>query len=118
MIDFLIDHQNIDVVARCQGGNNAGHTVLVDNHKYDFHLLPSGLLNKRCRNVIGNGVVVNLDAIFEELKSNGFTDGNSDWEKRLFISNRAHLVFDVHIKADGQQEGLLDTKYQISKEYF
>lgn len=59
-------------------------------------------------NIIGNGVVLNLDALFDELKSNGFTnDPQSDWEKRLFISDSAHLVLPVHIEADGKQEGVL-----------
>lgn len=100
----------MDVVARCQGGNNAGHTVIANGQKYDFHLIPSGLISQRCQNVIGNGVVVSLDALFAELEHNGFTEGVENWEKRLFISDRAHLVFSVHIQADGYQEGLLDAE--------
>lgn len=124
IIDFLIDHNKVyfylekkffflkvDIVARCQGGNNAGHTVIVNGKKYDFHLIPSGIVNENCKNIIGNGVVLNLDALFSELEHNGFMEGNSNWEKRLLISDRAHLVFSVHILADSQQEGLLDTKY-------
>uniref|UniRef100_A0A915D1L2 Adenylosuccinate synthetase n=1 Tax=Ditylenchus dipsaci TaxID=166011 RepID=A0A915D1L2_9BILA len=111
VIDFLIGHSQVDVTARCQGGNNAGHTVVANGKKYDFHLIPSGLVNESCHNVIGNGVVLNLDALFDELEHNGFSRGVMDWEKRLVISNRCHLVFGVHIQADGQQEGLLgDTK--------
>lgn len=60
--------------------------------------------------MIGNGVVVNIDALFSELKHNGFFEGEGNWEKRLFISDRAHLVFSAHIQADGYQEGLLDTE--------
>jgi adenylosuccinate synthase len=55
----------VDVIARCQGGNNAGHTVVVGDRAYAFHLLPSGMCTGRCLNVIGNGVVVNLDALFK-----------------------------------------------------
>lgn len=62
-----------DVCARCAGGNNAGHTIVVKDAKtgvkttYAFHLLPSGLINPHCAGFIGSGVVVNLPALFEEL---------------------------------------------------
>lgn len=108
----------MDIVARCQGGNNAGHTVVANGRKYDFHLIPSGIVNEKCYNVIGNGVVVNLDALFGELEHNGFLNNDSQWEKRLLISDRAHLVFAVHVQADGQQEGLLDKKYFFVAEVF
>jgi adenylosuccinate synthase len=99
------------VVARCQGGNNAGHTVVANGREYDFHLLPSGIASNDCLNVIGNGVVVNLDALFEELEHNGLTkEPESRWEKRLFISDCAHLVLPIHIEADGRQELKLGDK--------
>lgn len=65
------------------------------------------MISEHCHNVIGNGVVVNLDALFAELEHNGFHEGES-WEKRLWISDRCHLVVAAHIQADGQQEGLLE----------
>lgn len=103
--NFLVDEFipifiQVDVVARCQGGNNAGHTVVANKHEYDFHLLPSGMASENCVNVIGNGVVVNLDALFEEIEKNKLPK----WEKRLFISDCAHLVLPIHIEADGRQE--------------
>jgi adenylosuccinate synthase len=52
-----------------KGGNNAGHTIVVNGVKFDFHLLPSGLINPECVSVIGNGVVVHLPSFFEELKT-------------------------------------------------
>lgn len=113
VIDFLIGHNKVDVTARCQGGNNAGHTVVANGRKYDFHLIPSGIVDENCFNVIGNGVVVNLDALFSELEHNGFKRGDSSWEKRLVISDRCHLVFSVHIQADGQQEGILGSTKEI-----
>uniref|UniRef100_A0A8C6UQN8 Adenylosuccinate synthetase n=1 Tax=Neogobius melanostomus TaxID=47308 RepID=A0A8C6UQN8_9GOBI len=83
VVDLLA--MDADIVCRCQGGNNAGHTVVVDSVEYDFHLLPSGVLNKKAVSFIGLS----------------FTDG---WEERLKISDRAHIVFNFHQAADGVQE--------------
>ncbi|KAB0352482.1 hypothetical protein FD754_017339, partial [Muntiacus muntjak] len=85
------------------GGNNAGHTVVVDGKEYDFHLLPSGIINTKAVSFIGNGVVVHLPGLFEEAEKNE-KKGLKDWEKRLVISDRAHLVFDFHQAVDGLQE--------------
>ncbi|KAJ2953444.1 hypothetical protein O0L34_g1038 [Tuta absoluta] len=101
LVDLLA--VNSDIVARCQGGNNAGHTVVVDGKEFDFHLLPSGIINSKCTSVIGNGVVIHLPGLFEELKKNELK-GMSDWHDRLIISDRAHLVFDLHQQVDGLQE--------------
>nr|XP_022333667.1 adenylosuccinate synthetase-like [Crassostrea virginica] len=92
-----------DICCRCQGGNNAGHTVVIGDKDYAFHLLPSGIVNKRCTAVIGNGVVVHLPNLFEEIDQNALK-GLEGWQDRLLISNRAHLVFDVHQMVDGLQE--------------
>ncbi|KAK3883587.1 hypothetical protein Pcinc_012090 [Petrolisthes cinctipes] len=92
-----------DVVCRCQGGNNAGHTVVVGDAEYDFHILPSGIINSSAVSVIGNGVVVHLGQMFDEIKKNE-AKGLKDWEKRLLISDRAHIVFDFHQSVDGLQE--------------
>eukprot|EP00070_Physeter_catodon_P045377 XP_028352271.1 adenylosuccinate synthetase isozyme 1 isoform X3 [Physeter catodon] len=94
-----------------RGGNNAGHTVVVDGKEYDFHLLPSGIINAKAMSFIGNGVVVHLPGLFEEAEKNE-KKGLKDWEKRLIISDRAHLVppparpavFDFHQAVDGLQE--------------
>lgn len=63
--DFLAE--NADIVARYQGGDNAGHTIVVGKKKLVFHLLPSGLLHPHTTNVIGNGVVINLETLFDEI---------------------------------------------------
>ncbi|XP_013135724.1 PREDICTED: adenylosuccinate synthetase [Papilio polytes] len=94
---------NSDIVCRCQGGNNAGHTVVVDGQEFDFHLLPSGIINTKCTSVIGNGVVIHIPGLFEELKKNELK-GMQGWQERLIISDRAHIVFDLHQQADGLQE--------------
>lgn len=98
-----------DVTCRCQGGNNAGHTVVVDETSYDFHLLPTGILNKACKSIIGNGVVIHLPSLVEELRNNE-KKGLEDWKDRLIISDRAHLVFDVHQAVDGLQEAAKGSK--------
>ncbi|BES98859.1 unnamed protein product [Nesidiocoris tenuis] len=101
MVDLLA--AGADLVCRCQGGNNAGHTVVVEQQEYDFHLLPSGIINPKCKSIIGNGVVVHLPGLIEELKHNE-VKGLVGWKDRLLISSRAHLVFDFHQQVDGLQE--------------
>ncbi|XP_078261496.1 adenylosuccinate synthetase isozyme 2 isoform X1 [Rhinoraja longicauda] len=103
VVDLLA--QDADMVCRCQGGNNAGHTVVVDSVEYDFHLLPSGIINPNVIAFIGNGVVVHLPGLFEEAAKNAKKGKGLDgWEDRLIISDRAHIVFDFHQAADGAQE--------------
>uniref|UniRef100_A0A1B6JPN6 Adenylosuccinate synthetase n=1 Tax=Homalodisca liturata TaxID=320908 RepID=A0A1B6JPN6_9HEMI len=101
VVDVLAAHA--DLVCRCQGGNNAGHTVVVETKEYDFHLLPSGIINPKCKSVIGNGVVIHLPGLFDELHKNE-DKGLKDWQNRLLISDRAHIVFDFHQQVDGLQE--------------
>uniref|UniRef100_A0A669DTU7 Adenylosuccinate synthetase n=1 Tax=Oreochromis niloticus TaxID=8128 RepID=A0A669DTU7_ORENI len=90
VVDLLA--QDADMVCRCQGGNNAGHTVVVDSVEYDFHLLPSGIINPKVTAFIGNGVVIHLPGLFEEAEKNERKGKN--WEKRLIISDRA-----LHVNA-------------------
>ncbi|XP_012868269.1 PREDICTED: adenylosuccinate synthetase isozyme 1 [Dipodomys ordii] len=106
----------------CAGGNNAGHTVVVDGKEYDFHLLPSGIINSKAVSFIGPGssglwtvgFPVELGAWRPGTSAGGqpwnpahvchVPSGLKDWEKRLIISDRAHLVFDFHQAVDGLQE--------------
>ncbi|WP_374017808.1 adenylosuccinate synthase [Paenibacillus thiaminolyticus] len=97
--DFLAE--SADVVARYQGGNNAGHTILINNKKYKLSLIPSGIFytDKIC--VIGNGMVVNPKALIEEIgyiHDNGFSTDN------LRISDRAHVIMPYHMVLDGLEE--------------
>ncbi|HJM81696.1 MAG TPA: adenylosuccinate synthetase, partial [Candidatus Poseidoniia archaeon] len=94
--DFLADKSK--VVARSQGGNNAGHTIVIDGKKHKLHLLPSGILRRDIINVIGNGVVVNPDVLLKELANLG------DERGQLFISDRAHIIMPYHKKLDGAEE--------------
>ena len=88
LVDILA--KDYDVCARFNGGANAGHTVVADGHKYAFHLLPCGILYPTCKNLLGNGVVVNIQSMFEELEQ---LDKNGvDYKGRLKLSSRAHLV--------------------------
>ncbi|KAK3753625.1 hypothetical protein QZH41_014732, partial [Actinostola sp. cb2023] len=101
LVDILAT--TADLVCRCQGGNNAGHTVVVGEKRYAFHILPSGIINDHAMNVIGNGVVIHVPQMFQELEKLE-SQGVTGWNKRLIISNRAHLVFDLHQEADKLKE--------------
>eukprot|EP00045_Choanoeca_perplexa_P005420 m.45866 g.45866 ORF g.45866 m.45866 type:complete len:438 (+) comp13109_c0_seq1:64-1377(+) len=103
LVDILAEHS--DAVARFAGGNNAGHTVVVDDISYDFHLLPSGICHKSCQSIIGNGVVIHLPGFFKEVEGNMAKGPHlQDWTSRLKISDRAHLVLDLHQSVDGMKE--------------
>ncbi|TDE99107.1 adenylosuccinate synthase [Occultella glacieicola] len=79
----------VDYVVKFNGGNNAGHTVVVGDEKYALHLLPSGILSPGCVPVVGNGVVVDLEVLFEELEA--LTSRGVD-VSRLLISSSAHVI--------------------------
>ncbi|CAK5271036.1 unnamed protein product [Mycena citricolor] len=95
-----------DICARCAGGNNAGHTIVVPINgvrtTFAFHLLPSGLVNPSCIGLIGNGVVVHVPSFFAELDA--LEAQGLDCTGRLLISDRAQLVFDFHQIVDGLKE--------------
>lgn len=110
IIDFL--SKDADISVRCSGGNNAGHTINVDGKKYAFHLIPSGILNKNTKAVIGNGVVVNPKVLLEELenlKTNGIDVSN------FYISDKAQIIFPYHIKMDELQEDIRENKIGTTK---
>ena len=90
--DFLAE--GADIVARYQGGDNAGHTIVIGEEKFVFHLLPSGFLYPNTVNVIGNGVVINLETLFDEIAS--LEGCGVEVGKRLKISSRAHLILPYH----------------------
>lgn len=101
MTDYLAE--SADVIVRFQGGNNAGHTVEVDEQQYKLHLIPSGILYKDKLNVIGNGVVVDPRALFKEidyLKKLGV----DVTPERLIVSDRAHIIMPYHIEIDKLSE--------------
>ena len=97
--DYL--DEKADLIVRFQGGNNAGHTIIVDDKVFKLHGLPSGVVRPGKLAVIGNGVVVNLEELGDEinqvLENGGSIDG-------LRISDRAHLIMNYHKKLDGAEE--------------
>lgn len=94
-----------DVVARFQGGPNAGHTLEFDGHKHVLHQIPSGIFRERIKNIIGNGVV--LDPIVFKKEIEGLAKFNIDLRKNLFISKKTQLILPTH--------KLLDAAYEQSK---
>ena len=101
--------KDYEYICRYQGGNNAGHTIVIEGRKYSLHLLPSGILNENTTNLIGNGVVIEPNALIEEM--NDFTQNDlSKLEKRLFISTKAHIIFDYHIQIGKYSETLRGSK--------
>ncbi|KAL9229358.1 hypothetical protein vseg_004834 [Gypsophila vaccaria] len=101
LVDILAQH--FDVVARCQGGANAGHTIYnSEGKKFALHLVPSGILNEETLCVIGNGVVVHLPGLFKEI--DGLEANGVSCEGRILVSDRAHLLFDFHQEVDGIRE--------------
>jgi adenylosuccinate synthase len=106
IVDFLSD--KADVVARYQGGNNAGHTVVINDDKFILHIIPSGILYRDKICIVGNGVVVEPAALIEEitgLKDRGIPVGNN-----LLISNNAHIIMPYHIALDKEKEKVLGKK--------
>jgi adenylosuccinate synthase len=104
IVDLLTTH--FDIVARYQGGHNAGHTVIINGRKYVLHLIPSGILHPQKQCVIGNGVVIDPVALkneIEELAAVGI-----DCKERLFVSDRAHVILEYHRlveKGDEERRG-------------
>ncbi|MBW7858759.1 MAG: adenylosuccinate synthase [Leptonema sp. (in: Bacteria)] len=100
VIDYL--SENIDVIVRYQGGANAGHTVVVDNRKFVFHLIPSGILYPNAICVLGNGVVIDPDAFIGELESLEREGVNPSG--RILISDGSHIVLPQHRLIDDARE--------------
>lgn len=110
IVDLLTEHA--DFVVRFQGGNNAGHTLVVDGKKYVFHLIPSGILyeNKMC--FIGNGVVLDPGVLLEEMDKLA-ASGLPVNPQRLMISERAHLIMPYHRLLDSCSESALASGKKI-----
>lgn len=99
--------EKADIVIRYQGGNNAGHTIVFDGHKYALRLIPSGVFNENVKCIMANGMVINPRAFKEEvmeLRNAGFPCNN------IYISDRAHVLFDHHIELDRLSEESLGAK--------
>lgn len=99
IVDYLAE--KADVVARYQGGNNAGHTVVVEGKEFKLHLLPSGILYKGKTCVVGNGVVIDPEVMLREIK--GMQEKGID-TSGLKVSNRAHVIMPYHRLLDEAEE--------------
>ena len=91
-----------DILVRYQGGHNAGHTVIADGREFIFHLIPSGLLHEGKIGLIGNGVVVDPDALWDEL--NRLAQRGIDVQRAVKISDQAHLILPYHKQLDLLEE--------------
>ena len=94
--------QQADLAVRCQGGANAGHTVVVEGKKFVLHLIPSGILTERTVCLIGNGVVVDLAVLKEEIAE--IEAAGIKTEGRLVVSTKAHLVLPIHKEVERIEE--------------
>jgi len=100
IVDLLTE--SADVVARYQGGHNAGHTVIIENDQFILHVIPSGILHKGKTCIVGNGVVIDPKALIEEIE--GLKKRKIRFHKNLFISGRAHVIMPYHNILDGKHE--------------
>jgi len=102
----IVDHmaQTHDFVCRFAGGHNAGHTIVVDGEKYALHLIPSGVLNPKAKNIVGNGVVLSPVDFIKEMSQFDNLEG------RLFISDKAHLLLPYHALIDQAKERIKGDK--------
>ena len=97
----------VDYVVKFNGGNNAGHTVVIGDEKYALHLLPSGILTPGCTPVIGNGVVVDLDVLFQEIDA---LEARGIDTSALLVSANAHLIADYNRTLDKVTERFLGSR--------
>ncbi|MBQ9011891.1 MAG: adenylosuccinate synthase [Bacilli bacterium] len=95
--------KDADIALRCTGGNNAGHTIQIDGQKLVFHLVPTGIINQDTIGIIGNGTVLDLNVLVEEIKK--LENLGVDISK-LKISTRAHVILPYHLIEDQMQEKL------------
>ena len=110
--------ENIDAVCRFQGGHNAGHTIKVNSEKTVLHLIPSGILHKNTKCLIGNGVVLALDALDKEI--NNLKERGIDFKNRFFVSTACALILPTHISIDqvrDKQESIGTTGRGIGPAY-
>lgn len=106
IVDYLA--AKYDIIARFQGGPNAGHTLYVNGNKIVLHTIPSGVFHKHCLNLIGNGVVIDPVTLHHEIEA--ILPLQSDVLERLFVSQRAHLIIPTHRALDAASEAAKGTQ--------
>lgn len=109
VVDLLSD--NFDIVARYQGGPNAGHTVKFDGKTFILHHIPTGILRPDISCVLGNGMVINVESLMEEIEQ--LSDKSIDVFSRLFISENAHIIMPYHIQLDCASEACDDGSVEV-----
>lgn len=100
IVDYLAEEY--DIIARFQGGPNAGHTLVIDGVKYVLHTIPSGIFRNNCTNIIGNGVVIDPVTLLKEIKK--LEDAGIPVKERLVIAKRANLILPTHKILDAASE--------------
>ena len=100
IVDYLAP--NYDIIARFQGGPNAGHTLIFDGRKHVLHTIPSGIFRENLLNVVGNGVVI--DPVILKKEIDGLIEAGVDYQRRLLISKKAHLILPTHRMLDAASE--------------
>ncbi|MFT5383993.1 MAG: adenylosuccinate synthase [Saprospiraceae bacterium] len=100
IVDYLAP--KYDIVARFQGGPNAGHTLIFDGKKFVLHTVPSGIFRQNLLNVIGNGVVIDPITLEKEIKN--LDDAGVNYDGRLLVSRKAHLILPTHRYIDAASE--------------
>jgi len=100
IVDVLT--KNYDIIARFQGGPNAGHTLIFDGNKHVLHTIPSGIFHDKSINIVGNGVVIDPVIFQKELEN--LSSYNIDFKRKLFISRKAHLILPTHRLLDAASE--------------
>ena len=106
VVDVL--SENASACVRFQGGHNAGHTLVINDKKFVLHLIPSGILRDNVKSIIGNGVVVSIDALITEIDE--LTINKISLHDKLFISQNCHLILPTHIALDKARENSLGKK--------
>ncbi|MGB5462915.1 MAG: adenylosuccinate synthase [Aureibaculum sp.] len=100
IVDVLT--KNYDIIARFQGGPNAGHTLIFDGNKHVLHTIPSGIFHEKSINIVGNGVVIDPVIFQKELEN--LSSYNIDFKRKLLISRKAHLILPTHRLLDAASE--------------
>lgn len=100
IVDVLT--KNYDIIARFQGGPNAGHTLIFDGNKHVLHTIPSGIFHEKAINIVGNGVVI--DPVIFKKEMENLSQYNIDFKSKLFISRKAHLILPTHRLLDAASE--------------
>ena len=100
IVDVLT--KNYDIIARFQGGPNAGHTLIFDGNKHVLHTIPSGIFHDKAINIVGNGVVI--DPVIFKKEMDNLSQYKIDFKNKLFISRKAHLILPTHRLLDAASE--------------